>query len=101
MCIRDSYGSARIGPLLILLGTTVIGWGLVTNTFAEWLTWQGFLLEPLGLGGREGAWAFANLGVLVALVLAFVLTLVFCRASVRRQESVSTDTIEAMVGAAK
>ena len=26
---------------------------------------------PLGLGGRNGAWAFANLGVLVALVLGF------------------------------
>ena len=31
-------------------------------------TWQGYLLEPLGLGGKDGAWAFANLGVLVALV---------------------------------
>ena len=31
--------------------------------FAAWLGWQGYLLGPLG--GREGAWAYANLGVLV------------------------------------
>ncbi len=51
---------------------TAIGWGLVTNTLASWLTWQGYLLGPLGLGGKTGAWAFANLGVLVALVIGFV-----------------------------
>ena len=50
----------------------MVGWGLVTNTYASWLTWQGYLLGPLGLGGKTGAWAFANLGVLVALVLGFV-----------------------------
>ena len=46
---------------------------------ASWLTWQGYLLGPLGLGGKTGAWAFANLGVLVALVLGFVATLAFGR----------------------
>ena len=49
-----------------------LGWGLVTNTHAGWLTWQGYLLGPFGLGGKAGAWAFANLGVLVALVIGFV-----------------------------
>ena len=43
---------------------TFLGWGLVTNGLADWLTWQGYLLEPFGLGGKDGAWAFANLGVL-------------------------------------
>ena len=66
---------------------TVIGWGLVTNGFASWLTWQGYLLGPFGLGGKTGAWAFANLGVLVALVLGFVVTLVFGRPAVRAQEA--------------
>ena len=49
---------------------SVVGWGLVINTFsddASWNNWQGYLLGPLGLGGRDGAWAFANLGVLFAL----------------------------------
>ena len=53
----------------------MIGWGLVVNAFADdasWNNWQGYLLGPLGLGGKDGDWAFANLGVLAALVLGFV-----------------------------
>ena len=50
----------------------MLGWGLVTNASAGWLAWQGYLLGPLGLGGRDGAWAFANLGVLVALAVGFL-----------------------------
>jgi nucleobase:cation symporter-1, NCS1 family len=65
----------------------VLGWGLVTNTGARWLTWQGYLLGPFGLGGKTGAWAFANLGVLIALALGFVATIVFERSVVRAQES--------------
>ena len=67
--------------------STAIGWGLVTNTAASWLTWQGYLLGPFGLGGKTGAWAFANLGVLVALVLGFVVTLAFGPPAIRAQES--------------
>jgi hypothetical protein len=67
---------------------TVVGWGLVTNSYASWLSWQGYLLEPFGLGGKTGTWAFANLGVIVALVIAFVGWLAFGRASIRRQEAV-------------
>jgi nucleobase:cation symporter-1, NCS1 family len=67
------YGDVRIGPLLLIVVATVLGWGLVTNTGAEWLQWQGYLLGPIG--GRQGAWASANLGVLVALVVPFVVTL--------------------------
>jgi nucleobase:cation symporter-1, NCS1 family len=68
----------------MVLGTAV-GWGLVTNTFAPWLKWQGYLLGPLG--GRDGDWAFANLGVLAALLVGFVGYLIICRSSVRRQET--------------
>jgi nucleobase:cation symporter-1, NCS1 family len=67
------YGSVRVFPLVILVVGTFVGWGLVTNTYADWLTWQGYLLGPLGLGGKGGDWAYAGLGVLVALVLSFVL----------------------------
>jgi NCS1 family nucleobase:cation symporter-1 len=81
------YGDVRPFPIVMVAVCTVLGWGLVTNSAAGWLSWQGYLLGPLGLGGREGDWAFANLGVLVALVLAFVAALVATRASVRAQET--------------
>jgi hypothetical protein len=71
----------------VIVVSTALGWGLVTNAAASWLTWQGYLLGPFGLGGKTGAWAYANLGVLLALVLGFVATLVFSRSAVRAQES--------------
>ena len=77
------YGDIRWFPVGVVIVSTVIGWGLVTNTFASWLSWQGYLLGPFGLGGKSGAWAFANLGVLVALVLGFVATWAFSRSAVR------------------
>lgn len=83
---RGRYGAVRpAGVGLIALGT-FLGWGLVTNTFAGWLDWQGYLLGPLGLGGREGAWAFANLGVFVALLVGFLGWLLLGRSTVARQE---------------
>ena len=80
------YGDIRWFPVGLVIVSTVIGWGLVTNSLAGWLTWQGYLLGPFGLGGKGGAWAFANLGVLVALVLGFVAQWVYGRSSVRAQE---------------
>ena len=74
-------------PLALIVVGTAVGWGLVTNTYAGWLTWQGYLLGPLGLGGKAGAWAFANLGVLVALVIGFVGMLAIGRPAIRAQES--------------
>ncbi|MDP9736704.1 purine-cytosine permease family protein [Curtobacterium sp. 260] len=86
--VRGRYGDVRWAAIgLVLLGT-VLGWGLVTNTYGvpAWLNWQGYLLGPFGLGGREGAWAYANLGVLVALVVGFAGTLLTARGTIRRQE---------------
>jgi purine-cytosine permease-like protein len=80
------YGDVRWLPVGVVIVSTVIGWGLVTNTSASWLSWQGYFLGPFGLGGKSGAWAFANLGVLVALVLGFVVTGAFSRSAVRAQE---------------
>ncbi|WP_290059656.1 purine-cytosine permease family protein [Amycolatopsis solani] len=80
------YGDVRVGPIALVLVATALGWGLVTNTSADWLKWQGYLLEPFGLGGREGAWAYANLGVLLALALGFLVTLL-TRQRVRAQEA--------------
>src|ERR1700729_711043 len=84
---RGRYGDVRLAPLAIVVVATVVGWGLVTNTYASWLTWQGYLLGPLGLGGKTGAWAFANLGVLVALAIGFFAGWASDYAPVRAQES--------------
>jgi purine-cytosine permease-like protein len=84
---RGRYGDIRPVPLALVVAGTVIGWGLVTNSFAGWLGWQGYLLGPLGLGGREGAWAYAGLGILVALVIGFAGTLLGSRNRIRREEA--------------
>jgi nucleobase:cation symporter-1, NCS1 family len=81
------YGDIRWFPAVVIVLSTVVGWGLVTNLNASWLTWQGYLLGPFGLGGKTGAWAFANLGVLVALAIGFVATWVFSRSAVRAEEA--------------
>jgi len=80
------YGDVRWTAVALVAVATVLGWGLVTNSNAEILTWQGFLLGPLGLGGRDGAWAYANLGVLVALAVGFAGTLLLERSWIRAQE---------------
>jgi nucleobase:cation symporter-1, NCS1 family len=81
------YGDVRLLPLALVVLGTGVGWGLVTNTYASWLTWQGYLLGPLGLGGKTGAWAYANLGVLVALVIGFLGVLLLGRPAIRAQEA--------------
>ena len=90
---RGRYGAIHWpGVILVVLGTFV-GWGLVTNTFASWLDWQGYLLEPLGLGSKvDGAWAYANLGVFVAFAIGFLGWLLLGRSVVARQESAMATT---------
>ncbi|MEU9194467.1 purine-cytosine permease family protein [Streptomyces hundungensis] len=84
---RGRYGDIPALPLLLTLAATALGWGLVTNASADWLTWQGYLLGPFGLGGKDGSWAHANLGILAALALGFLGTLVLGRYRVREQET--------------
>ena len=94
---RGRYGAwdwTSIGTMVV---TSILGWGLVVNNFAAdatWNNWQGFLLEPLGLGTWnatdgywEGTFAYSNLGVLLALVLSFVVTHFARKGTVARQES--------------
>lgn len=83
---RGRYGDVQWLPIATMVAATAIGWGLVTNGLASWLTWQGYLLEPVGLGGKEGTWAFANLGVLFALVVSFLVQYFAGRGRVRAQE---------------
>ncbi|WP_265444867.1 purine-cytosine permease family protein [Flexivirga meconopsidis] len=74
---RGRYGSVNPIALALLVIGTAVGWGLVTSVSSstDWLTWQGYLLEPFGLGGKTGLWAGAGLGVLAALAIGFVGTL--------------------------
>src|ERR1035438_7726292 len=81
------YGDIRWVPVLAVIVSTGIGWGLVTNSSAGWLSWQGYLLNLFHLGTKTGAWAYANLGVLVALAIGFVVTALFSRATVRAEEA--------------
>ncbi len=81
------YGDVAVLPVFLVVAGTALGWGLVTNTYAGWLKWQGYLLDPFGLGGKSGAWQYANLGVLIALALGFVGTLLGNAGRVRRQEA--------------
>ncbi|WP_027588100.1 purine-cytosine permease family protein [Acidipropionibacterium thoenii] len=83
------YGAVDWVSLVTLVVVTAIGWGLVINQYpgVGWNDWQGYLLGPLGLGGREGSWAWANIGVIAALVLGFLVTFLARRSRVRHQES--------------
>jgi NCS1 family nucleobase:cation symporter-1 len=83
---RGRYGDVRALPLALVAMGTALGWGLVTNSFAGWLSWQGYLLGPFGLGGKDGPWAYSGLGVLIALVIGFAGYLIGGAGGVRRQE---------------
>lgn len=76
------YGSWNYKSVGILLVATLIGWGFVTNSFASWLSWQGYFLGVIG--GKEGEWAYANLGVFFALVVASLGYFIFARKNVAR-----------------
>jgi purine-cytosine permease-like protein len=89
---RGRYGAIRWLPVLTLVIASVVGWGLVTNT-ADGFTWQGYLLQPLGLGGKTGSWAFANLGVAAAFVIGFGVHILGARRQVRAQEAVPVGSL--------
>ncbi|MEO8908111.1 MAG: hypothetical protein ABI310_08550, partial [Microbacteriaceae bacterium] len=98
---RGRYGSVNGLAVGTLVVGTAVGWGLITNpiTDAHWLNWLGYLLEPFGFGGRGGAWAYANLGVLAALVIGFLAIILFGRGTIRRQEA-GADAADADAAAA-
>jgi purine-cytosine permease-like protein len=80
------YGAWNLRSIGVLVTATIVGWGFVTNGFASWLTWQGYFLGILG--GKEGEWAYANLGVFFALVIGSVGYGLLARKTIVRQESV-------------
>jgi len=78
------YGAWNLKSMGVLVIATIVGWGFVTNGFAGWLTWQGYFLAPLG--GKEGDWAYANLGVFFALLIGFIGYFLTSRKRITQQE---------------
>ncbi|MHB1613857.1 MAG: purine-cytosine permease family protein [Actinomycetes bacterium] len=92
---QGRYGRTDVVSIGILVGATVLGLGLVTSTAASFLSWQGYLLDPLGLGPRlNGPWTYANVGVLVALGIGFLARLALGRSRVRSQEAHGPATLQ-------
>jgi purine-cytosine permease-like protein len=79
------YGSINKGSIALMLVGTIVGWGFVTNTFASWLSWQGYFLGAIG--GKECPWAFANVGVIFALIIGFVGHILLSFRKIRAQEN--------------
>ena len=78
------YG--RVNPIAIALVAigSIVGWGFVTNSFASWLSWQGYFMGAIG--GKEGQWAYANVGVIFALLIGFFGYLLLGRKRIQKQE---------------
>ena len=79
------YGSTNKRSITLMIAGSIIGWGFVTNTFAPWLEWQGYFLDLIG--GKEGPWAYSNVGVIFALLLGFFGHLLLATRKIRAQES--------------
>ena len=80
------YG--RVNPIAIALVAigSIVGWGFVINTFAGWLSWQGYFMGAIG--GKEGQWAYANVGVIFALLIGFFGYLLLGRSRIQKQEQI-------------
>jgi len=77
------YGSWNLGSISVMVVGTIVGWGFVTNGFASWLSWQGYFLGVLG--GKDGSWAYANLGIFFALIIGFVGYFLVARKAIAKQ----------------
>lgn len=81
---KGRYGAYNLKSIGLVLFGTIIGWGLVTNSLASWLSWQGYLLSPFG--GKDGQWAYANLGVIAALLIGFIGHIILSKSDIKKQE---------------
>jgi purine-cytosine permease-like protein len=82
---RGIYGSVNKNSIALMIVGSIVGWGFVTNAFASWLSWQGYFLGVIG--GKDGAWAYSNLGVVIALIIGFVGHIALARKTISKQES--------------
>ncbi len=80
---KGRYGSWNFKSIGLVIFGSIIGWGFVTNSSAEFLSWQGYLLQPIG--GKDGSWAYANLGVIFALIIGFFGHLLISGKKIRQQ----------------
>ncbi len=83
---RGRYGRWNYQAISIMALGTFVGWGFVTNGFANWLSWQGYFLFLVG--GKDGEWAYANLGIFFALLIGFFGYLILARQKVMLQQSI-------------
>jgi len=81
---KGRYGAYNFKSIGLVVFGTIIGWGLVTNSLASWLSWQGYLLSPFG--GKDGQWAYANLGVIAALLIGFIGHIILSKSDIKKQE---------------
>jgi len=79
------YGRVNLVAIALVAVGSIVGWGFVTNTFASWLSWQGYFMGAIG--GKEGQWAYANVGVIFALLIGFFGYLLFGRSRIKTQET--------------
>jgi len=82
---QGRYGSITWSSIFNVFAATIVGWGFVTNSFASWLSWQGYFLGAIG--GKEGPWAYANVGVIFAMIIGVLGRYLFGRKQIARQES--------------
>ena len=64
---KGIYGAINWRAISVLIVGTFVGFGFVTN---PWFGWQGYFMDLIG--GKSGQWAYANVGVIFALVIGFV-----------------------------
>ena len=81
---QGRYGAWNRNSLALITVGSIVGWGFVTNSFASWLAWQGYFLGAIG--GKDGPWAYANVGVIFALVIGFFGHILFSRKRIKEQE---------------
>ncbi len=79
------YGAWNLRSIGLIIFGTIVGWGFVTNTFAGWLSWQGYFMGVIG--GKTGTWAGANVGIVLALVIGFVGHILLSRKNIAQQEA--------------
>ena len=84
---KGIYGAWNLRSLSLVAVGAIIGWGFVTNTFASWLSWQGYFMGLIG--GKDGPWAYSNLGVIFALAIGFFGHILLSRKDIARQENQS------------
>ena len=82
---KGIYGAWNLRSLSLVAVGAIIGWGFVTNTFAVWLSWQGYFMGLIG--GKDGAWAYSNVGVIFALAIGFFGHILLSRKVIARQEN--------------